>query len=148
MTKAEKNAFLGKIEEHAKSVGYYTVKEMTSENRTAQDILAALQDTAHAVGISDDDVSPVIASGWRKGARKAETEIEAEKHKPEQYVSFRIYECPEKPTETGKYIGGTPIFEQAFRAVRLAAEHGKSYFVKGVKPDGTEIPYTGGTHEN
>lgn len=139
MTKAEKNAFLEKIEEHAKSVGYYTVKEMTSENRTAQDILAALKDTAHAVGISDDDVSPVIASGWRKGARKAEAEIEAEKYKTEPYIYYKIYECPTKPTETGKYIGRTPILEQAFCAVHLAAEHGESYFVKGVKPDGTEV---------
>lgn len=56
-----------------------------------------------------------------------------------EYIFFKIYECPTNPTETGKYIGSTPILEQAFCAVRLAAEHGKSYFIKGVKPDGTEV---------
>lgn len=70
------------------------------------------------------DVSPVIASGWRKGARKAEAEIEAEKYKTEQYIYYKIYECPAKPTETGKTISRAEL-EQEFQT--LKAEDPETY---------------------
>lgn len=56
-----------------------------------------------------------------------------------EYTSYEVYECPMKPTEYGKYIGKTPIYEQALNACRNAKEHGKSYFIKGIKSDGTKV---------
>ena len=56
-----------------------------------------------------------------------------------KYKGFAIYECPEKPTEYGKYIGKTPLYEQAVTTCENAKKQGKSYFIKGIKEDGTEI---------
>lgn len=55
------------------------------------------------------------------------------------YVAYAIYECPKKPTEKGKYIGKTPIFQQAMDACENAKKEGKNYFIKGIQEDGTEI---------
>ena len=52
----------------------------------------------------------------------------------ENYIGYEIYECPKNPTEHGKYIGKTPILEQALKACC-----GKNYFIKGIKPDGTKV---------
>lgn len=55
------------------------------------------------------------------------------------YIGFTIYECPKNPTEYGKYIGKTPVFEQAVKACETAKANGKFYFIKGIKADGTEV---------
>ena len=57
----------------------------------------------------------------------------------ETYVEFRVYECPKKPNEKGKYIGKTPYLDQAVAACTAAKAHGGNYFVKGVRADGTEV---------
>ena len=57
----------------------------------------------------------------------------------ENYIGYEVYECPKNPTEHGKYIGKTPIYEQALNACKDAKEHGKNYFIKGIKPDGTKV---------
>lgn len=57
----------------------------------------------------------------------------------EKYIGFNIYECPKNPNEKGKYIGKTPIFEQAEKVCENAKAEGKSYFIKGVTPDGQEV---------
>lgn len=57
----------------------------------------------------------------------------------EKYVAYAVYECPKSPTEYGKFIGKTPVLEQAVEACQKAKEDGKSYFIKGVKADGTEV---------
>ena len=56
-----------------------------------------------------------------------------------QYQYYKIYECPQSPTEYGEYIGKTPIIEQAVSVVETAKQKGKSYFIKGVMQDGTEV---------
>lgn len=55
------------------------------------------------------------------------------------YIGFAIYECPKNPTEHGKYIGKTPVLEQAIMACAMAKASGKSYFIKGIQVDGTEV---------
>lgn len=57
----------------------------------------------------------------------------------EKYYSFEVYEAPQNPTEEGKYISKTPIYEQAERACERAAKVGKSYFIKGVTRDGKRV---------
>ena len=57
----------------------------------------------------------------------------------EEYKSFNIYECPQSPTESGKFITATPLVKLAVVVVNRAEEEGKSYFIKGVKEDGTEV---------
>lgn len=57
----------------------------------------------------------------------------------EKYVGYAIYECPVSPTEYGKYIGKTPVLEQAIEVCEKAKANGKSYFIKGIKADGTEV---------
>jgi hypothetical protein len=55
-------------------------------------------------------------------------------------MAYRIYECPKKPTEYGKFIGQVQILEQAKRACKLAKEkRNKDYFIKALKDDGTEV---------
>ena len=56
-----------------------------------------------------------------------------------KYVAYAIYECPASPTEYGKYIGKTPVLEQAVQACEKAKANGKSYFIKGIKADGAEV---------
>lgn len=55
------------------------------------------------------------------------------------YAFYEVYECPTSPTDHGKYIGKTPIYEQAINTCNKAKECGKNYFIKGVKFDGTEV---------
>lgn len=55
------------------------------------------------------------------------------------YIGYEVYECPKNPTEHGKYIGKTPIYEQALDACNNAKNHGESYFIKGIKADGTKV---------
>lgn len=57
----------------------------------------------------------------------------------EKYVAYAVYECPKSPTEYGKFIGRTPVLEQAVEACEIAKASGKSYFIKGIKEDGTEV---------
>lgn len=56
-----------------------------------------------------------------------------------QYSYYEVYEGAETPTGHGRYLGATPIYEQAEAAVRNAKTSGKVCFIKGVKPDGTKI---------
>lgn len=62
-----------------------------------------------------------------------------EKEPTGEYVSYEVYECPANPYEYGKYIGKTPIYEQAVQAVQKAKEKGKNLFIKGVKHDGSRV---------
>lgn len=57
----------------------------------------------------------------------------------EKYIGYAVYECPKSPTEYGKFIGKTPVLEQAVNACEKAKADGKSYFIKGIKADGTEV---------
>lgn len=57
----------------------------------------------------------------------------------EEYIGYEVYECPEKPTEYGKYVGKTPLIEQALKACENAETTGKSYFIKGVRADGIKV---------
>lgn len=57
----------------------------------------------------------------------------------EKYVGYAVYECPKNPTEHGKYIGKSPILQQAMTACVRAKAVGKSCFIKGIKTDGTEV---------
>lgn len=56
-----------------------------------------------------------------------------------KYVAYAVYECPKNPAEYGKYIGKTPILEQAIKACENAKISGKNYFIKGIKADKTEV---------
>lgn len=56
-----------------------------------------------------------------------------------KYISYRIYEAPAAPTEKGKYIARTPLLPQALRACEMAKKRGKSWFIKGITPDGAEV---------
>lgn len=49
---------------------------------------------------------------------------------------YEIYECPQCPTENGKYYGKTPVLEQAKAAVRNAKRDGRELFLKAVCSDG------------
>ena len=51
-------------------------------------------------------------------------------------LSYEIYECPQKPTENGRYYGKTPVLEQAETAIRKAKEKGTMLFLKAVCSDG------------
>lgn len=59
------------------------------------------------------------------------------------FLRFLIYECPAMPTERGRYIGQTPIEEQAINAVE---NHNKNrdvntpaWFIYGITPSGEKI---------
>lgn len=63
------------------------------------------------------------------------------------YDWYEVYECPDGPTEKGRYIGATPMREQAEQA---AARHnaevwhgaaGSAWFVRGVRSDGTRVTF-------
>lgn len=49
---------------------------------------------------------------------------------------YEIYECPQCPTDNGKYFGKTPILEQTETIVRNAKEKGQMLFIKAVCSDG------------
>ncbi len=57
----------------------------------------------------------------------------------QEYKMFNVYECPQSPTESGTFITSTPLVKLAVAVVNRAEEQGKSYFIKGVKEDGTEV---------
>lgn len=40
---------------------------------------------------------------------------------------YEIYECPQCPTDNGKYFGKTPILGQAETVVRNAKERGRCF---------------------
>lgn len=49
---------------------------------------------------------------------------------------YEICECPQHPTDSGKYYGQTPILEQAKTIVSNAKESGQMLFIKAVCSDG------------
>lgn len=51
------------------------------------------------------------------------------------YIKYRIYECPQKPTDFGKYFDTVDTLEEAL----AITETDKRYFIKGVTEDGKEI---------
>lgn len=57
------------------------------------------------------------------------------------YIGYAIYKCPKNPTENGEYIGKTPVLAQAVTACEIAKTQGKSYFIKGIKADGSEVVF-------
>ena len=58
---------------------------------------------------------------------------------PPVYVGYEIHECAQCPTDTGRYVGKTPVLVQALEACLRAKEHGKGYFIYGIKKDGTKV---------
>lgn len=58
---------------------------------------------------------------------------------PSVYVGYEIHECAQRPTDTGRYVGRTPVLAQALEACLRAKEHGGSYFIYGIKKDGTKV---------
>ena len=50
------------------------------------------------------------------------------------YIGFEIHYPAERPQDTGKYLGKTPIFEQALKAAQSIG--GALY---GITPDGTRV---------
>lgn len=58
---------------------------------------------------------------------------------PSVYVGYEIHECAQRPTDTGRYIGKTPVLAQALEVCLRAKEHGKNYFIYGIKKDGTKV---------
>lgn len=65
--------------------------------------------------------------------------LEKEDIMENKYCAYRLYECPKKPTECGKYVGMVQVREQAKKACEIAKQRRKNYFIKGVKTDGSEI---------
>ena len=64
------------------------------------------------------------------------------------YSYYEIYECPSVPTMNGKYIGATPIMEQALNArdrhnaeIVHGAKAGAYWMVKGVLSNGDRIVF-------
>lgn len=51
-------------------------------------------------------------------------------------LHYEIYDCPQCPTENGKYYGKTPVLEQAEAVVRNAKENRRELFLKAVCSDG------------
>ena len=49
---------------------------------------------------------------------------------------YEIYECPQCPTDSGRYYGKTPVLEQAEIVIRNAKENGELLFMKAVCSDG------------
>ncbi len=70
---------------------------------------------------------------------EAEENAKMQSQTDSKYISYRIYEAPVAPTEKGKYIARTPLLPQALRACEMAKERGKSWFIKGITPEGTEV---------
>lgn len=58
---------------------------------------------------------------------------EAVKH---DFTFFRVYDCPNTPTEKGRLVGSCAVLEQA----EAAASHG-SRFIAGVRSDGSEVVF-------
>lgn len=64
------------------------------------------------------------------------------------YAWYEVYECPSAPSDSGRYIGATPVKEQAFSAaerhnaeIRHRAKTGKFWFVKGVLHSGERVTF-------
>lgn len=53
------------------------------------------------------------------------------------FSSFEVYEGPDDPAGKRKYVGSTPLWDQALTAVKNAAKRGKTYLILGVRDDGT-----------
>lgn len=49
---------------------------------------------------------------------------------------YEIYECPQNPTDSGKYYGKTPLLGQAETVTTKAKESGQMLFIKAVCSDG------------
>ena len=47
---------------------------------------------------------------------------------PSAYVGYEIHECAQRPTDTGRYVGKTPVLAQALEAC-----------LYGIKKDGTKV---------
>lgn len=56
-----------------------------------------------------------------------------------EYIYYHVCECPQHPTEEGRVYCKTPILEQAQAIVKHGKERGRSFFIKGVKPDGEKV---------
>lgn len=62
------------------------------------------------------------------------------------FLRYLVYECPASPGTSGRYIGQTPIKEQAVSAVNnhneRRAEDGYTYpawFIYGLTPSGEKV---------
>ena len=57
----------------------------------------------------------------------------------EKYVGYEIYGCSKHPQKHGRYIGKTPILEQALAVCKNAKKRGESYFMYGIKANGEKV---------
>ena len=57
-------------------------------------------------------------------------------------LNYEVYRGPDRPQDDGKYIGRTPIKEQALNAVKKAKEQGLVYYIKAWCSDGTMRYYS------
>lgn len=76
---------------------------------------------------------------WTKSIAILEAKLAGKPYQEAPYVGYSIYECPRVPTAHGAYIGKTPDYQQALGVYENARKIGKSYFIKGILADGTEV---------
>ena len=90
------------------------------------------------------------AYAWTKiGERQGKAELAADEIDLSEFKAYKVYEYTENLEEPENLLFDTPYFVQAYIPYLRAEESGKhNILIKCVRHDGTEIPYTGGTHEN
>lgn len=150
MTKKEKEAIFEKIAEYAEPAGYYYGRGMKDDANEMFQRLRVVKDVAYALGFSREEITEE-SDQWRKiGERRGKAELAADQIDLSEFKSYKVYEYTESLEEPEKFLFSTPYFVQAYQTELIAKEHGRQrpIFFKCVRHDGTEIPYTGGTHEN
>ena len=55
-----------------------------------------------------------------------------------KYISYELYKCSSEPTETGEYVGKTPVLKQAIEAVEKS---GNRLFIKGITKDSERVVF-------
>lgn len=58
-----------------------------------------------------------------------------------EILEYELYEFPRSITDRGKYVGKTPLREQAESVVRNAEAEGKQIFIKAACSDGVKRFY-------
>ena len=149
MTKKEKEAIFEKIAEYAEPAGYYYGRGMKDDANEMFQRLRVVKDVAYALGFSREEIMET-ANAWTKiGERQGKAELAADEIDLSEFKAYKVYEYTENLEEPENLLFDTPYFVQAYIPYLRAEESGKhNFLIKCVRHDGTEIPYTGGTHEN
>ncbi len=105
------------------------------------EVCELLQGIAAIERVSDAERWKLLRENMLRALYECEAEENAKmkEQMDNKYISYRIYEAPAVPSEKGKYIARTPLLPQALRACEMAKERGKSWFIKGITPDGAEV---------